>query len=56
MTTSTLTPEAVELEASYEITYTSGSYRLLHGYTLVDLLNAHRLPGGLPVKQIGEPA
>jgi len=55
MTTSDLLPDAVELEASYEISYSSGSYRLLHGYTLAELLNARRLPGGLEITRIGEP-
>ena len=55
MTTSTLAPEAVELGAHYEISYSSGSYRLVDGYHLADLLTAHRLPGGLPVIRIGEP-
>ena len=55
-TTTTLAPEAVELEAHYEISYSSGSYRLVDGYHLADLLTAHRLPSGLEITRIGEPA
>lgn len=55
-TTSTLTADAVELEAHYEISYDSSAYRIVDGYHLVDLLAAHRLPAGLPVVRIGEPA
>ena len=55
-TTTTLAPEAVELEAHYEISYRSGTYRILDGYHLVELLTARRLPGGLEVIRIGEPA
>lgn len=55
-TTSTLVPEAVELEAHYEVTYSNNAYRIVDGYHLVDLLAAHRLPAGLPVVRIGAPA
>lgn len=55
MTTSDMKPEDVELEASYEITYSDRSYRIMHGYTLVDLHDAHRLPGELEIKRIGWP-
>lgn len=55
MTTSDMKPEDVELEASYEINYRGGGYRIVHGYTLVDLHNAHRLPGELEIKRIGAP-
>lgn len=55
MTTSTIKPEDIELEADYEINYRDGGYRILHGYTLVDLHNAHRLPGELEIKRIGAP-
>lgn len=56
MTTSTIAPEAVELEAHYEVTYSNNAYRIVDGYHLVDLLTAHRLPGGLEVTRIGAPA
>jgi hypothetical protein len=52
-TTTTLAPEAVELEAHYEVTYSNNAYRIVDGYHLADLLTAHRLPGGLEIKQIG---
>jgi len=54
MTTSTITAEAVELEAEYVITYSPVSRRELHGYTLVRLLTDHRLPGGLLIVRIGD--
>lgn len=53
MTTSTLTPDAVELEASYEIWYSPHSHRELHGYTLIKLYTEHRLPGGLEITAVG---
>ena len=55
MTTSTMTPADVELEASYEIVYSDRSYRLMHGYTLVELHNAHLLPGELEITLVGAP-
>lgn len=55
MTTSDMEPEDVELEADYEIAYRTGSYRIVHGYTLVELHNAHKLPNNLQVKRIGAP-
>lgn len=54
MTTSTLLPEAVELEASYEISLRSGSYRIVSGYRLAELLEAHRLSAGLLIVRIGD--
>jgi hypothetical protein len=55
MTTSDMNPDDIELEADYEISYHTGSYRNLHGYTLVDLHNAHLLPGELEIKRTGAP-
>lgn len=55
MTTSDTAPADVELEAHYEIAYRSGTYRVVDGYHLSDLLKAHTLPSGLEVTRIGEP-
>lgn len=56
VTTSTIVPETVELESHYEISYRTGSYRIVDGYHLAELIQTHRLPGGLPVHKIGAPA
>lgn len=54
MTTTQLRPEDVELEASYEIDYQHG-YRIVTGYKLVELAEAHRLPSGCQVHPLTSP-
>lgn len=53
MTTSDLLPDAVELEASYEISLRNDSYQIVSGYRYVELHEAHRLQENLPVVRIG---
>jgi hypothetical protein len=53
VTPSTLTPDAVDPAASYEIWYSAHSHRELHGYTLIKLYTEHRLPGGLEITAVG---